>query len=374
MTRASSPPSRRSGARWSRPSASRNRTRKTPAIAARWFLLALLIGSLLLVGTIVWPMASALLVAAVLAMVLAPVQRRLAALLRGRPKLAGVLLVLAVLFLVVGPLVALSAVVVNEASAGVKFIVETVRGEGFGGLIQRLPPQLQHLANEAQAAVGDVGRFVEDNISAQAGRAASAVGTALAATGAFIVQAALMLLALFFLLVGGRDLLAWLDEVSPLGPEHTRELIDEFRKVSYAVIVSTLISAAAQALAALVGYFLTSVPHPVFFTGLTFFAALVPAGAPTVSVVAALILLVTGHPYTALFLALWSVLVVGMVDNVVKPLVMKGDIEMHGGVLFFALIGGLAAFGMVGLLLGPLAIALFLAILRIYRRDFVNRP
>ena len=113
-------------------------------------------------------------------------------------------------------------------------------------------------------------------------------------------------------------------------------------------------------------------PHPVFFTGLTFFAALVPAGAPTVSVLAALLLLVTGHPYTALFLALWSVLVVGMVDNVVKPFVMKGDIEMHGAVLFFALIGGIAAFGMVGLLLGPLAIALFLAILRIYRRDFVK--
>ena len=325
-------------------------------------------------GAIVWPMASALLVAAVLAVVLAPLQVRLARWLRGRPKLAAGLLVFAVLFLVIAPLVALSAVVVNEATAGVKFIVETVRGEGFDGLIQRLPPQLQHLANEAQAAVGDVGRFIEDNISAQAGRAASAVGTALAATGAFIVQAALMLLALFFLLVAGKDLLTWLDEVSPLGRANTRELIDEFRKVSYAVIVSTLISAAAQALAALVGYLLTGVPHPVFFTGLTFFAALVPAGAPTVSVLAALLLLVTGHPYTALFLALWSVLVVGMVDNVVKPFVMKGDIEMHGAVLFFALIGGIAAFGMVGLLLGPLAIALFLAILRIYRRDFVRGP
>ena len=325
-------------------------------------------------GAIVWPMASALLVAAVLAVVLAPLQVRLARWLRGRPKLAAGLLVFAVLFLVIAPLVALSAVVVNEATAGVKFIVETVRGEGFDGLIQRLPPQLQHLANEAQAAVGDVGRFIEDNISAQAGRAASAVGTALAATGAFIVQAALMLLALFFLLVAGKDLLTWLDEVSPLGRANTRELIDEFRKVSYAVIVSTLISAGAQALAALVGYLLTGVPHPVFFTGLTFFAALVPAGAPTVSVLAALLLLVTGHPYTALFLALWSVLVVGMVDNVVKPFVMKGDIEMHGAVLFFALIGGIAAFGMVGLLLGPLAIALFLAILRIYRRDFVRGP
>ena len=124
----------------------------------------MLIGSLLLVGAIVWPMASALLVAAVLAVVLAPLQVRLARWLRGRPKLAAGLLVFAVLFLVIAPLVALSAVVVNEATAGVKFIVETVRGEGFDGLIQRLPPQLQHLANEAQTAVGDVGRFVEDNI------------------------------------------------------------------------------------------------------------------------------------------------------------------------------------------------------------------
>ena len=325
-----------------------------------------------LVGSILWPLANALLVAAVLAVVLAPVQSRLAVWLRGRSKLAAALLVFAVLFLVIAPLVALSAVVVNEASSGVKFVVETVRGEGFGGLIQRLPPPLDRLANEAQAALGDVGKFVEDNIGTQAGKAASAVGTALAATGAFIMQAGLMLLALFFLLVGGKDFLAWLDDVSPLGRARTRELVDEFGKVSYAVIVSSLISAAAQALAALPGYLLTGVPHPLFFAGLTFFAALVPAGAPTICVLAAVILLVNGHPYTALFLAIWAVLVVGMVDNVVKPLVMKGDIEMHGAVLFFALIGGLAAFGILGLLLGPLAVALFLAILRIYRRDFVK--
>jgi len=330
----------------------------------------LLIGSLLLVGAIAWPLASALLVAAVLGVVLAPVQTRFAARLRGRPKLAAGLLVFAVLFLVVGPLVALSAVVVNEASAGVQFIIETVRGEGFAGLIERLPPPLEHWANEALSAMGDVGQFVEANIGTQAGKAASAVGTALAATGGFVVQAALMLLALFFLLVGGEELLAWLDSVSPLGRARTRELIAEFKKVSYALMVATLISAAAQAAAGLAGYLLTGVPHPFFFAGLTFFAALVPAGAPTVCVFAALVLLVTGHAYTALFLALWGLAVVGMVDNVVKPYVMKGDIAMHGAVLFFALIGGIAAFGMVGLLLGPLVIALFLAILRIYRRDF----
>src|SRR5581483_12445503 len=146
-----------------------------------------------------------------------------------------------------------------------RFVLQTVRGEGLEGLITRLPDALQRYAREALDALGDVGQFLESNLSAQAGRAASAVGTALAATGAFVVQAALMLLALFFLLVAGKDLLVWVEEVSPLGHARTHELIAEFRKVSYAVIVATLASALAQALAALIGYVVTGVPHPFFF-------------------------------------------------------------------------------------------------------------
>ena len=351
------------------PDRSRDRIQGTE-LAARRAALALLIGSAVLVAMVAWPLAAALLVAAVLGVVLAPVQQRIARVLRGRQKLAAVLLVVLLLVLVIAPLVALSAVLVNEATAGINFIVATVRGEGFEGLVHRLPAPLDRLATEALAAMGDLGQFVEANVGAQAGKAASAVGTALAATGAFVAQAALMLLALFFLLVRGNDLLDWLDNVSPLGRDTTRELIGEFKKVSYALMVSTLASAAAQAIAGLVGYLVAEVPHPWFFAGLTFFAALVPAGAPTICVFAALILLVAGHTYAAIGLALWAVLVVGMVDNIVKPYVMKGDVEMHGAVLFFALIGGLAAFGMIGLLLGPLALALFLALLRIYRRDF----
>lgn len=61
--------------------------------------------------------------------------------------------------------------------------------------------------------------------------------------------------------------------------------------------------------------------------------------------------------------------IVGLVDNVVKPYLIKGDVEMEGVVVFFSVIGGIAAFGMAGLLIGPLAVALFLALLRIYKRD-----
>src|SRR3954463_4336140 len=94
---------------------------------ARRFLFVLLIASLLLVGAVAWPLASALLLAAVLAVVLDPLQHRLAAKVRGRRGIAAGVLVVAVVFVVVGPLIWGSAFVVKEASGGVKFISDTVR-------------------------------------------------------------------------------------------------------------------------------------------------------------------------------------------------------------------------------------------------------
>lgn len=338
---------------------------------ARRFLFVLLLGSLALVGMIVWPLAYALLLAAVLAVVLSPLQRRIARRLGGRRKLAAGILVASVLVILIGPLVAMSAFAINEATAGAQFIVETVRGEGLNGLIDRLPAPLDRLADAARARLGDLGAWLEFQASRQSGKAASAVGAAILATGELAFESAMMLIALFFLLIGDDALLDWLDEALPLRRGQIRELTDEFRKVSYAVIVSTLVTAAVQAVVALIGYVVAGVPYAVFFAAVTFFVALIPAvGAASVCLFAALLLLVTGHPYMAGFLAVWGVLVVGLVDNIVKPYLIKGGGEMNGAVVFFALIGGIAAFGIAGLLIGPITVALFLALLRIYRRDF----
>jgi predicted PurR-regulated permease PerM len=342
-------------------------------LAARRFLFVLLLASMLLVGFVAWPLASALIMAGVLAVVLGPLQVRLARRLGGRRSLAAGILVISVVLLVVGPLLFLSAVVVKETSDGAKFILETVRSEGVSGLLERLPAPLQQLAQKALVGLGDLSELAQRQLSQQGPRAASAVAAALVATGSLLFELTMMLIALFFLLVRGNEFLSWLDDVLPLKPRQTRELGTEFKKVSYAVIVSTVITAAVQAGAALAGYLIAKVPHPVFFACLTFFFALIPAiGAAGVCLFAALILLLTGHGYMALFLAVWGLLVVGLIDNVVKPFLIKGEVEMGGAVVFFALIGGLAAFGMVGLVIGPLAVASFLAILRMYRRDYLS--
>jgi predicted PurR-regulated permease PerM len=340
--------------------------------AGRRFLFVLLLLSLVLVGAVARPLADALFMAAVLAVVIAPAQERLSRWLGGRPKTAAAILVLAVLLLVVGPLAGLSAVVVKEASDGVRFVVQTIRSEGVEGLLDRLPGPLHDLAARAIAYLGDLNALVERQLSGQGGKAASALGAALAATGAIAFSVAMMAIALFFLLVSGAELIEWIDEVSPLRRGQTRELLREFKKVSYAVIVSSVVTAAVQAAAALAGYLIAGVPNPIFFATLTFFVALIPAiGAAAVCLFAALILLLTGHPWMALFLAIWGVVVVGLVDNVVKPWLIRGDVEMAGAVVFFALIGGIGAFGMIGLLIGPLAVALCLALLRMYKRDYL---
>jgi predicted PurR-regulated permease PerM len=195
----------------------------------------------------------------------------------------------------------------------------------------------------------------------------------LGATGRALVQVVMMLIALFFLLIDGGNLVDWVAEVAPLKRGHVRELLEEFRKVSVAVLVSTLATAAIQAVVALVGYLIAGVPHAFFFTLVTFVMAFVPAvGAGGAGLAAAALVYFGGHTYRALFLAVWALTAVGLSDNVVKPYLIRGGVSIHGAVVFFALLGGLSAFGPIGLLLGPLIVAFFLSVVRIVRREYAE--
>jgi predicted PurR-regulated permease PerM len=342
---------------------------------ARRFFVVLLCGTVVLLALVVRPLASALFMAAVLAGVVAPLHARLAARAGGRPRLAAGFLVAAVAVVLAGPLVALAVFLVQEGKEALKFVAEAVRSDAVTHLVARLPGSLQKLTTDALARLLDLNQMAERQIGAQGGGAAAAIWAAVSATGSVLFAVAMMLIAFYFLLVQGRELVSWLDEVLPLRPGHTPELLAEFKKVSFSVIVSTVITSSVQAAAALAGYFIGGVPHPIFFAAVTFFVAFVPAlGATSVCLFAAAVLYVTGHPYASLFLALWGVAVVGLVDNVIKPLLIKAGMEMRSAVVFFALIGGLRAFGAIGLVIGPLVVALFLALLRIYRRDFSLAP
>jgi predicted PurR-regulated permease PerM len=355
-------------------------------LPARRFLFTLLIGSLALVAMAFFPLSGALILAAALAAVFWPLNLRLAKRMgkkRGRAVAAG-LLTGGLIVLVMGPLIGLSAFLVTEANQGLKFVASTVKSEGMNGVLERLPDPIEKVVRQLiERFVGEVSdddekleKALQDQVTAQGGKAAGVVGAAVSATGTLLFQAAMMLIAFYCLLREGERLVAWLDHVSPLGKGKTLELMSAVRKMSSSVIKSTLITSAAQAGVALVGYLIARVPYPVFFTTLTFFIAFIPAvGAGSVCLVAAGLLLVTGHPYMALFLAIWALVAVALIDNVIKPFLIKDEVELHGAIVFFSLLGGLATFGAIGLLIGPLAVALTIEVIRMYRSDFLyERP
>ncbi len=350
-----------------------------PDRRARRFFTVLLVGTMVLAALVARPLATALFMAAVLAGSLWPLQKRLQRPLRRR-SIAASLLALGVVVLILGPLVAFSTYLVNEIAQAFQFISDTFRSGGVPGLRERLPDGVDRVLSAILEWISERsgGKFdasmVQRQVTAQGGKAVVAVGAAVSATGSLLFQGTMMIVALYFFLVEGDELVDWLDRVSPLRPGQTQELMLEFKKVTYAVIISTVITAAVQAAAATIGYLIARVPNPIFFAGLTFIIAFIPAvGAASICLAAAGLLFVTGHRAAAIFLAIWGVAVVGLVDNVVKPYLIKAGMELRGAVVFFALIGGLGAFGTVGLLLGPLVVAAFMALTRMYERDFKTR-
>lgn len=335
------------------------------------FFVALLVIAIILLGLVIMPIVQELVLAAVLAGMLWPVQQWLASHVGGRRALAAGSITFVAVLLLLGPITMLAAFVIRDGADGLSYVSEAVRGDDVARLVDHLP-------EAARASVhGAIERMPKDlgdmmgHVGTRGAEAASTVVDALAVTGSVVFHAVLMFIALFFLLTRGHDLVRWIDGVSPLRPGQTLELLTTFRRVSFAVIASAAVTAAVQAVAALVGFLIAQVPSPVFFTLLTFFLAFIPAiGAAVVCLFAAALLLLTGHPYMAVFLAAWGLVVVGLVDNLVKPLLIRRGMEIHGAVVFFSLVGGLATFGAIGLLLGPLFVALFLTLLRMYKRDY----
>lgn len=338
---------------------------------ARLVLAVMAALAVLLTVLMVRPFATALFVAAVLAAALYPFAERLARLLRGRRSLAAGLVTLILVLAVVGPVATLTALLVRQVGEGLRWARGALQSEGLEGLVARLPQFLQGPANELLAGLPQGTQEIQALLEQEGTRAAAAVGSVVSATGTALVQTVLFLVAFFFLLVDGGALVRWIKEAVPLKPGQAAELFEDFRRVTVAVLASTVATAGAQAALALLGYVVAGVPNALFFGFVTFVVALVPIGLATVMVVALAVLkIATGHLVAGLFLAFWAVGVVATIDNVVKPLLMRRGLAIHPVVIFFAFIGGMAAFGPVGLLMGPLAVAFLIAVVRLYQRDY----
>jgi predicted PurR-regulated permease PerM len=309
--------------------------------------------------------------AAVLATSLSPLHRRLTRALGGMRQLSAVLLTLMVMALIGVPLGVVLGVLVHQALGGVTLAQHAL---GISSVAQFTPEALPPVVRErlSQAlALFHISREQLGSLFAQATQWVERFApSALEASGGLLVHSVVTLLGLFFFLIKGSSILDWLKGITPLAEEQTQELIDEFRKVSRAALVGTLFTAGIQGTLSAAGYIVFRLPEPLFLGLLTAMAAFIPvAGTSLVWAPAVLILWIAGSHAAAIGLLAWCLVFVLGVEHVAKPLILRGQVEMHMGLIFLSLLGGITMFGLIGILAGPVIVAFFLAMTRMYSRD-----
>jgi predicted PurR-regulated permease PerM len=337
--------------------------------SATWLLGVAAAVALVAVGLPLW---RPLLLAAVLAGALSQLHARLVVAVGGRRSLSAALVTVGVVILLIGPLGLIGAVVVKEALGAISFVTRTLEQQGLAGLLARLPDWLARWASAALARGSRNQRDLAAELTNWP-RVRETIGTAAGLVGStshFALMTILMLVALFFLLRDGPELIAWAERAPTMPPGRVRSLLLELRGVSKSVLGAQLGSGLAQALVATIGYAIAGVPDPVVFGVVSLAASFFPIGGVSiVGVPLSGLLALTGHPGWAIFLAIWIVVLTGLIDNVIRPLLVRGGTKLNAGLVFFALLGGLLAFGPMGIVVGPLALALFLSVSAIQRNE-----
>jgi len=307
--------------------------------------------------------------AAFLAFFLHPVHRRLTRKFGGRAGWSAVLITLLTPFVLIAPLSALGLVFAKQ----VGILIGYLRAHAMPSF----PTIRQDL--DSYPLIGPLLRWVDADVSVTAAqvqewlvngaqstlKAAAAVGGELA-LGVFgtLVGFALMVFLLFYLLRDGQQIFNRLMDLVPLEPKRRAKLIQYLAEVTRAVVYGHSLTALAQGTLVGIGFAIVHLPSPVVFGVLAALAALLPgAGTGFVLIPAVLYLAFDGRWGAAVFLGLWS-LGIALCDNILRPFLTQQHAAVSTLTVFVGVIGGLVAFGLIGLVLGPVLLSLIIALLR----------
>jgi predicted PurR-regulated permease PerM len=201
-------------------------------------------------------------------------------------------------------------------------------------------------------------------------------GVLVSGLASLVLGFALMLLSMFFFYVEGEAILQQLSVLSPLPKRYDDEFRHRFADVIEATFRGQLFTGLAQGIMTGIGLAITGVPGAAFWGAVAALLSLIPmVGAAAVWVPASIYLVIAASMgerpwWQAIVLIIWGVLPVSLIDNVVRPWAMKGKAQLPAIPLLFAVLGGLQAFGFVGLVIGPLVFSLLAAVIDIYQRSF----
>ena len=301
----------------------------------------------------------------VLAIVFAPVYRWLLRKTGQKPNLASLLTLLLIVVIVILPLTLVALSLIDQVGS----VVEMIRSGDltinmfFSKVMAALPDWLVKLLDRFNLTSL---ASLQQKITAAAAQISQVVAMKAINVGLytvdFVTSLCIMLYLLFFLLRDGAALAAKIREAVPLSRKYKQRLFNNFTTVIRATVKGNILVAVAQGALGGLAFWFLDVRAPLLWGVLMAFLSLLPAiGAAIVWAPVAVYFLATGAIWQGVGLAAWGLLVIGLVDNILRPVLVGKDTKMPDYVVLFSTVGGMALFGLNGFVIGPVVAALFIA-------------
>ncbi len=340
-----------------------------------WFFLACFLISISLMGWLLSPFFSIIVLGAVVTGAFHPVYRLLTFRGRIRPGFASLLTCLLIFFILFVPIVFFVGVLAQEAYE----LIQLTKSPALfnfinthftnNALLDRINPLLANFdivitGEELSKTISDIGRAVGLFFFDQARAVASN-------TLSFLTSFFLMLLVIFFLLIDGPKLVQFLIDLSPLPEEQDTQLFDKFSDMAGAILVGNGLCGAIQGIAGGGIFWLFGLQSAFLWGVIMFLLAFMPIiGVGAVFAPTVIFLFLTGRVGTSLFFLVFYLLLSGGVEYILKPRVVGKRVQMHTLMVFLSLIGGLKIFGILGIIYGPLIATGFLTLTNIYHASY----
>ncbi len=312
-----------------------------------------------------------ILLAAIFAAVGYPVYRWFLRGVRGRSSVAAIATLLVLVTLVIGPLLAVLGAGANEALR----VSEIVRPQ-----LERIVQRPGEFNRRLRAVPGY--RFIEPYRGQIFVKAGELVGSASAfifgalsattrASAVFIFHFVILLYTMYFFLTGGPALLSGVLAYLPLTDVDKQRMLDKFVSVTRATLKGTVLIGAAQGLLGGLAFRAVGIDGAIFWGTVMTVLSIIPGiGSALVWAPAAFILMTTGEVWRGVALAAFCGLIIGSVDNLLRPLLVGRDTQMHELLIFFSTLGGLLMFGVMGFIVGPILAALFVTVWEMFGTAF----
>ncbi|MFD2179937.1 AI-2E family transporter [Veronia pacifica] len=339
-----------------------------------WTLIAALLVAFYACYTLIEPYVGSIVLAFIVSLLCAPLHGWIQKKIPNRANTAAALSCTLLTFIIIIPLAFVFAAILNQSlrfftdsyawfsSGGAKVILDSPQVTYVIDLVNTLPIDPISAQEIAQNAASTLSKFSGQML----GLSSKFVGDI---TGVFI-NFLLMLFVLFFLLRDHEKIIQTLRHVIPLSRSQEDTLLDEVEKVAKSAVLGSFLTALAQGI--LGGFAMWLAGFPGLFWGtMMAFASFIPVvGTTLIWLPSAIYLFLIGDWQWALFLVIWGAVVVGSVDNLLRPLLMQGNSGMNTLLIFFSLLGGLHAFGLMGLIYGPIVFSVTLVLFHMYEIEF----